>query len=78
MRLPSMTIPVALPSREVCLAQGLPRSGRRMVENTLTTEFSTALTLYVVPTVYVIFDAVLDRVGGRTRRRTALVAAEAE
>jgi len=40
--------------------------------------FSTALTLYVVPTVYVIFDAVLDRVGGRTRRRTALVAAEAE
>jgi multidrug efflux pump subunit AcrB len=40
--------------------------------------FSTALTLYVVPTVYVIFDAVLDRVGGRTRRRAALVAAEAE
>jgi multidrug efflux pump len=40
--------------------------------------FSTALTLYVVPTVYVIFDAVLARVGGRTGRRAPLVAAEAE
>jgi hypothetical protein len=36
------------------------------------------LTLYVVPTVYVIFDAALARVGGRTRRRGALAAAEAE
>jgi multidrug efflux pump len=40
--------------------------------------FSTVLTLYVVPTVYVIFDAALARVGGRTRRRAALAAAEAE
>jgi multidrug efflux pump subunit AcrB len=40
--------------------------------------FSTVLTLYVVPTVYVIFDAALARVGGRTRREAALAAAEAE
>ena len=40
--------------------------------------FSTVLTLYVVPTVYVIFDAALARVGGRTRRQAALAAAEAE
>src|SRR6478672_1048890 len=40
--------------------------------------FSTVLTLYLVPTVYVIFDGVLARIGGRTRRRAALVAAEAE
>jgi HAE1 family hydrophobic/amphiphilic exporter-1 len=40
--------------------------------------FSTVLTLYVVPTVYVIFDAVLARVGGRRRRRAALATAEAE
>src|SRR5262245_21142308 len=30
--------------------------------------FSTLLTLYVVPAVYVIFDAALARVGGRSRR----------
>jgi multidrug efflux pump len=40
--------------------------------------FSTLLTLYVVPTVYVIFDAALARVRGRAARPRALVAAEAE
>ncbi|MGN6392655.1 MAG: efflux RND transporter permease subunit [Gemmatimonadales bacterium] len=40
--------------------------------------FSTMLTLYVVPTVYVIFDAALARLRGRAARPRALVAAEAE
>jgi multidrug efflux pump len=40
--------------------------------------FSTVLTLYVVPTVYVIFDAALARIRGRAARPPALVAAEAE
>ena len=41
--------------------------------------FSTLLTLYVVPTVYVIFDRVLARIRGReVTRRRALAAAEAE
>jgi multidrug efflux pump len=41
--------------------------------------FSTMLTLYVVPAVYVIFDRVLARVRGRqVTRRGALAAAEAE
>jgi multidrug efflux pump len=40
--------------------------------------FSTVLTLYVVPTVYVIFDAALVRIRGRAARPPALVAAEAE
>jgi len=40
--------------------------------------FSTLLTLYVVPTVYVIFDGLLARLRGRTGRAGALVAAEAE
>jgi multidrug efflux pump len=40
--------------------------------------FSTLLTLYVVPTVYVIFDGVLARIRGRVARPRALVAAEAE
>jgi multidrug efflux pump len=40
--------------------------------------FSTVLTLYVVPSVYVIFDGMLARVRGRHGRQAALVAAEAE
>jgi hydrophobic/amphiphilic exporter-1 (mainly G- bacteria), HAE1 family len=41
--------------------------------------FSTLLTLYVVPAVYVIFDGLLSRVAGRARaRRRTLATAEAE
>jgi multidrug efflux pump len=41
--------------------------------------FSTVLTLYVVPAVYVIFDRMLARIRGReVTRRRALAAAEAE
>ena len=41
--------------------------------------FSTLLTLYVVPAVYVIFDGLLSRMRGRERvQRGSLAAAEAE
>jgi HAE1 family hydrophobic/amphiphilic exporter-1 len=41
--------------------------------------FSTLLTLYVVPAVYVIFDGLRERAAGRARaRRTAVPALEAE
>ena len=41
--------------------------------------FSTLLTLYVVPAVYVIFDGLLVRLAGRTRApRHGLTPAEAE
>src|ERR1700688_4978707 len=40
MRLPSITTPDPVISLGACLAQGLNGSGNRMVEKTLTTEFS--------------------------------------
>src|SRR3984885_4613028 len=40
MRLPSMTTPDPVTSLGACLVQGLKGSGYRMVEKTLTTEFS--------------------------------------
>ena len=40
--------------------------------------FSTLLTLYVVPSVYVIFDGLLERAHGRRRAPRSLAAAEAE
>jgi hypothetical protein len=41
--------------------------------------FSTLLTLYVVPAVYVIFDGLLVRMAGRARApRPGLTPAEAE
>src|SRR6266850_4459184 len=42
MRLPSITTPDPLTSLGACLVQGLKGSGYRMVEKTLTTEFSMA------------------------------------
>jgi hypothetical protein len=42
MRLPSITTPEAVTSLGACLVQGLNGSGKRMVANTFTTEFSIA------------------------------------
>jgi hypothetical protein len=40
--------------------------------------FSTLLTLFVVPAVYVIFDGLLARLRGRARQPQTLMPAEAE